>query len=268
MIELGIRKPIAVFMLVLAIILFAVVTFTRLPVELYPNTETGEVSIITRLRGGIAATEVEKYVTKPLEEAFAEINGLKEMISSSRESESNILLEFHHEIDTNYIIIDIREKLAMVRHLLPREVEKPIIAKFQQSDAPILIVALASEKYSAEQLREMAEDKVKERLMRIGGVANVEIGGGRERKFLIECDNSRLIANKLPILSVVERINLANISISAGELVEDNKKDIIRVSGEYKDLDEIRKTGIAITGAGSIVRLMDIARVRDSYYEA
>ncbi len=255
-------------MLVLGIILFAVVTFSRLPVELYPNTESGEISVITRLRGGIAATEVEKYVTKPLEESFSEINGLKEMISSSRESESNIQLQFHHGVDTNFIIIDIREKLAMVKNVLPREVEKPIIAKFQQSDAPIIIVSLASEKYSAEQLRIMAEDKIKEKLMRISGIANVEIGGGRERKFLIDCDNSRLIANKLPILSVVERINLANISISAGELIEDNKKDIIRVTGEYKNLDEISNTGIAITPAGSVVRLLDIAKVRDSYYEA
>ena len=102
MIELGIRKPITVLMLVLGIILFAVVTFSRLPVELYPNTESGEISVITRLRGGIAATEVEKYVTKPLEESFSEINGLKEMISSSRESESNIQLQFHHGVDTNF----------------------------------------------------------------------------------------------------------------------------------------------------------------------
>lgn len=267
MIELGIRKPVTTLMLVLGIILFSAVTFPRIPVELYPNTDTGEISVITRLRGGIAAAEVEKYVTRPLEESFAEINGLKEMISSSRESESNVVLQFHHGVDTNFIVIDIREKLAMVRHLLPKEVEKPIIAKFQQSDAPIIIVSLASDRYSAEKLREIAEDKIKEKLMRIGGVANVEIGGGRERKFLIDCDNSRLIANRLPILSVVERINLANISISAGEMIENGQKNIIRVTGEYNTIDEIRNTGVGITPSGSVTRLVDISQVRDSYYE-
>ncbi|MCX5782473.1 MAG: efflux RND transporter permease subunit [Elusimicrobia bacterium] len=267
MIELGIKKPITALMLVLGIILFAVVALPRIPVELYPATEVSQVSIITRLRGGIAATEVEKYVTRPLEEAFSELNGLREIISSSRESESNITLFFYPDVNTNFVVIDIREKLAMVKHLLPREVEKPIIAKFQQSDAPIIILALSSNIYSTEKLREMAEEKIKEKIMRIAGVANVEIGGGRERKFLIEIINSKLVANRLPILSVVERINLNNISISAGDIIQTDKSYIIRATGEYKSIKEIENTGIAITNAGSVIRLKDIAVVRDSYYE-
>jgi HAE1 family hydrophobic/amphiphilic exporter-1 len=267
MIELGIRKPIATLMLVLGIILFSAVSLARIPVELYPNAESGEISIITRLRGGIAASEVEKYVTRPLEEAFSELNGLKEVISSSRESESTIVLRFHHNIDTNFAVIDVREKLAMVRHILPKEVEKPIIAKFQQSDTPIIILSLASDRFTPEQLRELAEDRIKEKIMRSAGVANVEVGGGRERKFLIEVDNSRLTAYHLPILSVVQRINLSNISISAGEIEEVGQKNIIRLTGEYTSIKEIENTGIAITPTGSVIRLGDIAVVHDSYYE-
>ena len=267
MIELGIKKPITALMLVLGILLFAAVSFPRIPVELYPATEVAQVSIITRLRGGIAATEVEKYVTRPLEEAFSELNGLREVVSSSRESESNITLFFYPNIDTNFVVIDIREKLALVKPVLPKEVEKPIIAKFQQSEAPIMILALSSNLYSTEKLRAMAEEKIKEKIMRISGVANVEIGGGRERKFLIEIDNSRLAANRLPILSVVEKINLNNISISAGDIVQDGKKYIIRATGEYKDLKEIENTGIAITPSGSVIRIKDIATIRDSYFE-
>ncbi|MHB9155468.1 MAG: efflux RND transporter permease subunit [Endomicrobiales bacterium] len=267
MLRLGIRRPIATLMLVLGIILFSAVSFFRIPVELYPNTDTGEISVITRLRGGIAASEVEKNVTQPLEASFSEINGLKEIISASRESESVIVLKFHQGIDTDFIVIDVREKLAMVRHLLPKEVEKPIIAKFQQSDTPIIIVSLSSDIHSPEKLREIAEEKIKEKIMRIAGVANVEIGGGRERKFLIEVDNSRLLAYRLPILSVVEKINLANISISAGEIRQHEAQYIIRATGEYTSIAEIENTGIAITPTGSVIRLKDIAVVRDSYYE-
>lgn len=268
MVKLGIKKPVTTLMLVFAIILFAIVGFTRIPVELYPNTESGEVSVITRLRGGIAATEVEKYVTRPIEEVFSEINGLKELMSASRESESNIILKFHHEVNTDLATIDIREKLASIRHLLPKETDKPVIAKFQQSDTPMLIISLSSEKQSPEQLRGLAEDKIKDRLLRVSGVANVEIGGGRERKFLIEIDNSKLIAYDLPILQVIERINLSNISVSAGEIVSGYEKYIVRVTGEYKDIEEIKDTGIAITPAGSVIRIKDIAEVKDSFFEA
>ncbi|MCB4792305.1 MAG: efflux RND transporter permease subunit [Elusimicrobia bacterium] len=268
MTRFGIQKPISTLMLVIAIILFAVVSLQRIPVELYPNYASGEVSVITRLRGGIAASEVEKYVTRPLEEVFSEINGLKELMSSSRESESVINLKFHNWVDTNFIVIDIREKLAMVRHILPKEVEKPIIAKYQQSDAPIMIVSLSSNECSPEQLRVIAEDKIKDKFMRVSGVANVEIGGGRERKFFIEADNSKLIAYRLPIMSVVEKINLSNISISAGEIPEQNKKFVVRATGEYNNILEIANTGIATTPSGSVIRLRDVATVRDSFYEA
>ncbi len=267
MIEFGIKKPVTTLMLVVAMILFSAITTFRIPVELNPSAQSGLVSVITRLRGGVAASEVEKYVTKPLEEVFAELNGLKEMISSSKESESNIMMMFHHNIDTDFIVIDIREKIAMIKHNLPKETEKPIIAKFEQSDSPILILSLSSNEKTPEQLREIAEEQLKEKIMRVAGVANVEFGGGRERKFLIEMDNAKLLGYKLSILEVVQKINLANLSISAGEITRNSNKFVIRATGEYTNIEEIQNTAIAITQSGSIVRIGDIASIRDSYYE-
>jgi HAE1 family hydrophobic/amphiphilic exporter-1 len=130
-----------------------------------------------------------------------------------------------------------------------------------------MIVSLSSQKLSPEQLREVAEEQIKEKIMRVSGVANVEIGGGRERKLLMEIDNAKLLAYKLPILEVVQKINLSNISISAGQIDERNKSYIIRATGEYTNIEEIKNTGIAITPAGSVIKIKDIARVRDSYYE-
>ena len=267
MIAFGIKKPITTLMIVIALLIFSTITTFMMPVELNPSAQSGLVSVITRLRGGVAASEVEKYVTKPLEEVFSELNGLKEMISSSKESESNIMMTFHHNVDTDFIIIDIREKIAMIKHLLPKESEKPIIAKFEQSDSPIIILALSSTEKSVEQLREIAEEEIKEKILRVSGVANVEFGGGRERKFLIEMDNAKLLGYRLSILEVVQKINLANISISAGEITQSGQKFIIRATGEYENISEIENTAIAITPAGSVVRIGDIATIRDSYYE-
>ena len=266
-VELGIKKPVTTLMLVCAIFIFAILSFRFIPVELYPNYEFGEISVISRLRGGVPASEVEKYVTRPMEEVFSEVNGVKEIISASREAESVIVLKFYPGTNLDFAILEIREKLATIRHRLPREMERPVIAKFQQADVPIMIVALSSQKYTPEQLREIAEDKIKERFLRISGVANVEIGGGRERKILIEFDNAKLISYNLPILSVIEKINLSNISVSAGEIKKFNEKFIIRATGEYENIDEIKNTAIVITDKGSVIRLGEIAEVKDSYYE-
>ncbi|MDR1417753.1 MAG: efflux RND transporter permease subunit [Endomicrobium sp.] len=267
MIDIGIKKPITTLMIVFALIMFSSIMATKISVELNPSAKTGMVSVITRLRGGIASSEVEKNVTRPLEEVFSELGGLNEMISSSKESESNIMMTFHHGIDTDFVVIDIREKIALVKHLLPKETEKPIIAKFEQSDSPIIILAMSSEKFSTEELRNLAEKNIKEKLMRVAGVANIEIGGGRERKLLINVDNSKLIAYNLPILEVIQKINLSNISISAGSIDQDNKSFVIRATGEYKNVDEIANTGVAITPSGSIIKIKDIGTVKDSFYE-
>jgi HAE1 family hydrophobic/amphiphilic exporter-1 len=91
---------------------------TRIPVELNPSAKVGMISVITRLRGGIASTEVEKNVTRLLEELFSELGGLNEMISSSKESESNIMMTFHHNIDVDFVVvIDIREKNCLSKTL-------------------------------------------------------------------------------------------------------------------------------------------------------
>ncbi|MDR3112151.1 MAG: efflux RND transporter permease subunit [Elusimicrobiota bacterium] len=265
MIDLGIKKPITTLMLVCALVMFSGLMVGRIPVELNPNTSTGSVSVVTRLRGGVAASEVEKYVTKPMENVLMELGGLKEMTSASKESESNIRMSFHHGINTDFIIIDIREKIALIKHLLPKESEKPIIARFEQSDAPIMILALSSHKFTVEELRQIAEEQIKEQIMRVSGVANVEIGGGRERKILIEIDESKIIAYSIPVLDVIQKINLANISISAGNIQEGGKNYVIRATGEYNNIEEVANTAIATTETGSIVTIGDIATVKDSF---
>jgi len=267
MIDLGIRRPITILMIVIALLMFSVIMFREIPVELNPNMQSGVVSVITRMRGGVAATEIEKYVTRPLEEAFSEIPGIREIISSSRESESNIMMRFRHDINTDFAVVDVRERIAMVAHRMPREAERPIIARFQQSDAPIIIISLSSVMFTPEQLRDIAENQIIERLMRVSGVANIEIGGGRARKLLIDIDNNLLLAHRLPILEVVQMINTANISISAGTIDENSTNYVIRATGEFTDIEEIGRTGIAITPAGSVIRLNDIATVRDYFYE-
>jgi HAE1 family hydrophobic/amphiphilic exporter-1 len=267
MIEIGIKRPITTLMLAISILFFSILILPKIPIDLYPNYEYGEVSVISHLRGGVPASEVEKYVTRPMEDVFSEVNGVKEMISASREAESVIVLRFYPGVNLDFAILEIREKLATIRHRLPREMERPVIAKFQQNDVPIMIISLASQEYTPEQLREFVEDVFKERLLKISGVANIEIGGGRERKILIEFDNSKLVAYNLPILEVISKINLTNISVSAGEVEHKGNKFVVRATGEYKSLDEIRQTAVAVTPSGSIVYLGDIAEVKDSYYE-
>lgn len=186
--EFAVKRSITILMIFSALILFGVVSLVRLPVELYPNVSFGEISILVQVRGGIPPTEVEELVTKPIEEAISTVSHLEQVLSISKEGESTVVLSFKPGTNMNFAALEVREKFARVKNKLPKEIEKPIIAQFKRSDVPIVILAVTSPKRTTEEIRKIVDDVIKERLKRITGIANIDVGGGRERKIMIEVD--------------------------------------------------------------------------------
>ena len=129
--EVSIRKPVTVFMVMLIVLLFGLVSMTKLPVELYANTSFGEISIIINVRGGIPPTEVETQVTRVVEEAVATVSNLQQLLSISKEGESTVVLSFEPGTDMNFAALEVREKFSKIKNQLPKEIEKPVIAQFQ-----------------------------------------------------------------------------------------------------------------------------------------
>lgn len=265
--EISIKKPVTVLMVALIVILFGSVSLTKLPVELYPNTSFGEISIIIQVRGGIPPTEVETLVTKPIEEAVATVSNLKQLLSISKEGESTVVLSFFPGVDMNFAALEVREKFAKVKNQLPKEIEKPVIAQFQQGDVPVFIVAATSESRTTEEIRKIVDFQIKENLKRVSGVANVEVAGGRERKILVEVDQVRLASYGIPIDEVTGVLGSNNLNLLSGEVRRSQDRFLVRVIGEFESVDQIKNMGIRRTETGSIIRVKDVATVKDSYLD-
>jgi HAE1 family hydrophobic/amphiphilic exporter-1 len=265
--EISIKKPVAVFMVTLIVILFGTVSLTKLPVELYPNTSFGEISIIVQVRGGIPPTEVENLVTKPIEEVVATVSHLKQLLSISKEGESTIVLSFESGTNMEFAALEVREKFAKVKNQLPEEIEKPVIAQFQQGDVPIMILAVTSDQRTTEDIRKIVDQNMKDEFRRVTGVANVEVAGGRERKILVETDQVRLAAFGIPIDEVTSVLSSNNLNLLSGEVERTNDRYLIRVQGEFETLDQIKNMALRRTPEGSIIRVKDVAVVKDSYLE-
>lgn len=263
----SIRRPVTVTMVTLGILLVGAIALTRLPIELYPNFSFGDISIIVDIRGGMPPVEVEARVTKPIEEAVGDVSHLKDLISISEEGRSRVVLAFEPGTDMDFAALEVREKFSTVRSKLPPEIEKPVIAKFEQTDQPILIVAVTATGYTPESLRRMVDDEIKDQVLRVQGVANVEVGGGRERKILVEVDLDKLQAFRLPIDRVTRLLNVSNLNLLAGEVEQVRNKYLIRAMGEFHSLEEIKNLGVAVTPSFSIIRLKDVATVKDSFLE-
>lgn len=254
-------------MIFLGVLILGIISFSRLPVELMPNTSYPVVTINVEYPG-VPPTEVESMVTSKVEEAVASAAHLKSIESSSEDGKSETILQFDPGTDMNFAALEVREKFAKVRNKLPAGIRKPILGKYDVADSPIMIMACLSETISTEEMRQIADKELKETLGRISGVSNVEVSGGRERKIMVEVDQSRLQAYGVSIDQIVRILHDNNVNLLAGNLERGNYKYLVRTIGQFKTVEGIKKIGLLAMQDGSILTIGDVAQVRDSYLEA
>jgi len=254
-------------MVFIGIILLGWVSLQRLPVEMMPNVSLEDISIIIQIRGGIPPSDVEMLVTKPVEESISGVSHLRELLSISEEGESRVVLRFEPGTNMDFAALEVREKFSRIVDKLPREIEKPVIAKYQKTDEPIVILAVTGTGYTPEMLRRLVDEKVKDRFQRLEGVANIEVVGGRERKILIEARQADLQRFGLSLGRVINALNLNNLNLLAGEIKRERDKFLIRTMGQFENTSDIEQIGLGVSPQGSVIRLKDVAYVRDSFLE-
>ncbi|NQT95197.1 MAG: efflux RND transporter permease subunit, partial [Candidatus Omnitrophica bacterium] len=264
----SVQRPITISMIFLAIIIIGTISLLSLPIELLPNFSSGDISIFINIRGGMPPEEVEEQVTKPIEEAISATSHLRDVISISEEGRSRVVMRFEPGINMDYALLEVREKFSRIKSKMPKEIEKPVIAKFEQEDKPVLIIAITGLGYTPEMLRRIVDEEVKDSILRVDGVANVDIGGGRERKILVEVDQRKLQSFRLPVGRVINALNVNNIDLLLGDYDQRRQKHLIRVIGGFRDMEHIKEIGIAATPSRSIIKVKDVAEVKDSFLEA
>ena len=255
-------------MLFIAIILIGTISLTKLPVELMPNVGHKKISIITRVRGGMPPTEVEELVTKPIEDAVSTVSGIEELSSRSEKGESQVMLKFAPGTDMEFAALEVREKFARIKNRLPREIERPVIARYDESDVYVMISAVTSSKYNMEYIRRVIDEEIKEYMLRVEGVANVDVYGGRERKILVEFDQYKLDSYSINIMDVIDKLGINNLNLLGGDVEGERNRYTLRTIGEFETVDQIREIPVHTAESGSIIKLNDIADVGDTFMEA
>jgi HAE1 family hydrophobic/amphiphilic exporter-1 len=264
----SIKRPVFTIIIYAAVIVMGLIALMRLKVELYQGQSQGIISIVVRARGGLPSQDVEKMITKPIEESVGTVAHMKSLYSSSREAESRVTMEFEPGTNMNFASLEIREKFARVKPLLPKEIEKPVIANYDDSQSAIMVFAVSSGTLAPEQIREIVDLKLKPIISRVDGVASVEVYGGRERKILVELDRDKMVAYNISIERVMDVLGQSNINLLAGNVGEGKYEFGIRSMGAFRSVDEIGDIGIKATRQSSIIPLKEIATIKDSYLEA
>ncbi|HDI45884.1 MAG TPA: DeoR family transcriptional regulator [Candidatus Omnitrophica bacterium] len=242
--ELSIRRPVTVIMFYLGIIILGIISWSRLPQELFPSISYPQITIVTTYENA-SPQEIETLITKIIEEAVGTVNGLKKISSISKEGLSLIILDFDWGTNMDFASLSVREKIDLIKERLPLGAEDPIVMKYNPFEIPILILSVRGE-MSSRELRELCRKEIKDELEKIEGVASANIVGGREREILVELDQGKLFANKIPILKVAEAIKQTNFTFPAGTIKERFYEYLIRTIGEFQAVKEVEKVVVDV----------------------
>ena len=257
--DVSIRRPVLASMLSLALVLFGVIGYLKLPVREYPDVDPPVISITTVLPGA-SPQVVETAVTDILEEELSTLPGLRTLTSASAEQSSNITLEFTLDRDVDVAAQDVRDKVSRVRDRLPEDVREPVIAK-QEADAdPFFWMALSGENYSMLQLSDIADRNVKKRLQSLAGVGSAFIAGERRYSMRLWLSTAALAAYDVTVQDVENAVRDRNVEVPAGRIESTKREFTVRSLGELKTPEEFQELVVRNTGT-QLVKLKDLARV-------
>jgi len=271
---ISVRRGVTFSMLYLIVVGFGLFSLARLQLDLYPDITFPAVVIITNYTGA-SPEDIETLITRPIEGAVSSAKDAEEINSDSKNSVSLITVEFDWSKDMEAAETDVRRKLEMVKGFLPDDADEPIVFAFDPSMQPVVMMMISGP-YPLDELREIAEDEIEPRLARLEGIASAETAGGLEREIHVVLDPLKLAGFGLDVNSVIGAVYRENTQVPGGSIEQGALDFTIQTKGKYQKVEEIGKVVVGM-GRGEVgptgmpamepIRLKEVARVEDSFYE-
>ncbi len=260
-----ISRPVFTGMLTLVVLVFGIVAYPRIGVDQMPEVEFPIVTVMTVLPGADPEA-IERTVTKPLEEALNTLPGLDTLRSVNVENVSQIVVRFDLERNVDVAAQDVRDRVQATLSKLPKEIDTPVVEKFDIGAAPVATLALSAP-LPIERLTKITDDVVKPALQQVPGVGAVEVVGGRKREITVVPDPRLLKGYGLSPNDVVQALRLQSIDVPGGRTLEPGVERSVKVSAEARSVEALRALIIASPG-GTPLRLGQVAQVLDGPAEA
>ena len=269
MIKLSMRRPVAVAMGYVAVALLGVRAWQDIPIELMPDTRLPRLTVEATWRGASPET-VEAFLTSPLEAAIQLVEGVEKVVSESSEGSATIRIEFSRDVDMDFARLDLSERLATLEeNELPPGVDRVVVQpyipdEFRETQGRGLLNYTFTGARTLESLRKHLDDVVIPELSRVEGVALVTAYGGRERLLEVELDRELMAAMGVATYEVDRKLADLDLVREAGAIREGDRQWTVTIRNRPVSAQDIR-SAIVKSDGGRIVRLSDIAVVRDTY---
>lgn len=273
LIEIATERRVTIVMFTLAVVLFGIVSLSRLNVNLLPDISYPTLTVRTELTGA-APVEIENLLTKPIEEAVGVIRNVRLVRSVSRTGQSDVTIEFLWGTNMDIAGVDVREKVDIIQ--LPLEADRPLLLRFDPSSEPIMRLGMLqtvedgahvdTTEAQLKALRRLAEDRLKNDLEAVEGTAAVKVSGGLEDEIEIRVDQQKLSQLGISIQQIAQRIRAENVNLSGGRLEEGNQRFLVRTINEFQTVAEFSRAIVANV-ANQPVYLSDVATVTRGFKE-
>jgi HAE1 family hydrophobic/amphiphilic exporter-1 len=254
--EFALRRPVTIIMVFVSLVAIGVVSARLLPLEYFPAVDVPFIAIQVPYQGS-TPEEVEREITRPVEEVLATLSGIKRLDSRSSESGSNIEIIFDWGEDVAIKAVEARERVEAIRDQLPADVRRINVFKFNFTDQPVLRLRISSER-DLSGAYDMLTRKLVRPLERIPGVARVDLEGVEPHEVRIELIADRVVSHGIDLVDLERKLRQVNFSDSAGLIRDNETRYRVSPKGEFRSIDEIGD--LVITDEG--LKLSDIAEIR------
>ncbi|MDH4274563.1 MAG: efflux RND transporter permease subunit, partial [Gammaproteobacteria bacterium] len=258
--ELSIKRHVLAYMVSAVMILFGIVSYSRLGVDRLPNIDTPIITVTTVMRG-VSPEIIDSSITNIIETSVNSVPGINHIQSSSSPGVSVVTVTFNLNKSVDVAFSEVQAKVNQALRNLPKDADQPVVAKVDIGASPVLWMALQGDR-TQQQLNQYARLVIKKKLETIDGVGEVRLGGRRDRTIRVDLDPERMAAAKISPQDIVRAFNTEHIQAPAGFLVGAQSELMVNLDFEFHSIEDLRAMVLAYRN-GAAVRLGDVAKIED-----
>ena len=262
----SIKNPVPTIVTFLILGIIGIVSFLSLGIDESPNIDV-PIVIVSATQRGVSPTELETQVTKKIEDAVANLDGIDELSSTVTDGSSRTVINFDLGVDSDRAVNEVRNAVSQIRPELPQDIDEPNVTKLQFSGGTVVTYAVSSEEQSVEEVSDLVDRTIIPELLDIKGVGQVERLGGLDREVRVNLDSERLLAYGLTATEIDSQIAQFNINLSGGRSEVGGREQSVRTLGSAETVRELRNYPIELNN-GDTVPLSNFGEVADDFEES
>ncbi len=267
--DVSIKNPVFAWMLMVAMILFGTIGFFRIGKSQLPDVDFPVLTILIKWEG--ASPEVmENEVVDIVENSLTSVKGIKKITSTARQGQAMVTVDFDLKTDVDVALQEVQSKMAQAQYLLPKDMDPPIVLKFNPDDQPFMWISVSGNRPPRE-IMDYVKDEMKDKFTTIPGVGDVFLGGFVEPAVRIWLDPDRMRAREITVDDILASLRNEHVEMPAGYLSTPKEESNVRVMGEAQTVDQLADLVIASRSGQPIYtpfRLRDVAEVEDGLADA